>query len=148
MFDIIVAPSCRMSTEKVLSVKKEPFSPVLHSAERGENIFLTKFPFYVGNMPDYMDYVIDRDTVSRFHAKFIKQGEQIYLMDLNSMNGTRVNGREINVRDQILLFDGDRILFADAEYIFSEKDREEKGDFSARQSKIRLEGIGKNGYTG
>ncbi|MBQ8548075.1 MAG: FHA domain-containing protein [Lachnospiraceae bacterium] len=112
---------------KVLSVKKESFSPALRSAEREEKIFLTKFPFYVGSMPDYMDYVIDKDTVSRFHAKFMKQGEQVYLMDLNSTNGTRVNGRELNVRDRVLLAEGDRILFADAEYIFSEKERVEKG---------------------
>ena len=73
-----------------------------------------------------MDYVIDRDTVSRFHAKFFEQDGCVYLMDLNSTNGTRVNGRELNVRDRVLLSEGDRILFADAEYIFSEKVRDEK----------------------
>ena len=108
---------------KVLSVKKEQFSPVLLSAEGGERVPLTKFPFYVGSMPEYMDYVIDRDTVSRFHAKLIREGEQVFLMDLNSTNGTRINGREVNVRDWVLLSDGDRILFADAEYIFAEKER-------------------------
>ncbi len=106
---------------RVLSVKKELFSPALISAEREEKVYLTKFPFYVGSMPDYMDYVIERDTVSRFHAKLIKQDEQVYLMDLNSTNGTRINGRELNVRDRVLLSEGDRIMFADAEYIFSGK---------------------------
>lgn len=112
---------------KVLSVKKATCFPALISEEGKEKVFLTKFPFYVGSMPDYMDYVIDRDTVSRFHAKFIRQGEQVYLMDLNSTNGTRVNGSELNVRESFLLSEGDRILFADAEYIFSEKEREEEG---------------------
>lgn len=114
---------------KVLSVKKELLFPALISVKREEKVFLTKFPFYVGSMSDYMDYVIKKDTVSRFHAKFIRQEEQVYLMDLNSTNGTRVNGRELNVRDRIVLSDGDRILFADEEYIFSEKEREEKAGF-------------------
>lgn len=111
---------------KVLSVKKESYSPALISVERAEKVFLNKFPFYVGSMPDYMDYVISKDTVSRFHAKFIMQGEQVYLTDLNSTNGTRINGRALNVRDRELLADGDRILFADEEYVFSEKERVEK----------------------
>ena len=94
-----------------------------------------------------MDYVISKDTVSRFHAKFIMQGEQVYLTDLNSTNGTRINGRALNVRDRELLTDGDRILFADEEYVFSEKERVEKRWFSVAESKIRLEGIVKKGYT-
>ena len=112
---------------KVLSVKKEIIFPALISVEKAEKVFLKKFPFYVGSMPGYMDFVIARDTVSRFHAKFIMKGEQVYLTDLNSTNGTRINGRELNVRDMVLLSEGDHILFADAEYIFSEKEWIEKG---------------------
>lgn len=111
---------------KVLSVKKESFQPALISAGGSETVFLTKFPFYVGSMPEYMDYVIDKDTVSRFHAKFIRQGERVCLMDLNSTNGTRINGRELNVRDRVFVSEGDHIVFADEEYIFSEKERMEK----------------------
>lgn len=116
---------------KVLSVKKQTYSPALIARGKQEKVFLTKFPFYVGSMPDYMDYVIDRDTVSRFHAKLIMQDEQVYLVDLNSTNGTWVNGVGLNVREQVLLSEGDRILFADAEYIFTEKEPEEKEDFSS-----------------
>lgn len=110
---------------RVLSVKKELFFPALISADRTEKFFLTEFPFYVGSIPEYVNYVIGRDTVSRFHAKFVRQGEQVYLTDLNSTNGTRINDRELNVRELVLLSEGDHILFADAEYIFSEKERVE-----------------------
>ena len=111
---------------KVLSVNREVFFPSLKSKDGRKNVLLTKFPFFVGSMSEYMDYVIDKDTVSRFHAKFIKQGERVYLMDLNSTNGTTVNGRELNVRESVLLSAGDCIMFADEEYIFSEKERAEK----------------------
>ena len=65
-----------------------------------------------------MDYVIKEETVSRFHGKFVKRGEEIYLTDLNSTNGTRVNDRVLEVQEQLKLEEGDRVLFADAEYVF------------------------------
>lgn len=107
---------------RVLSVKPEMRQPALVSEKTGETVFLTKFPFYVGSLPGYMDYVIKEDTVSRFHAKFIKQGEEIYLVDLNSTNGTRVNGRSLNVQEQARVKSEDRVCFADKEYVFKEKE--------------------------
>lgn len=102
----------------VLSVKQVEAPASLVSKKTGETVFLTKFPFYVGSLPGYMDYVIKEETVSRFHGKFIKKGEEIYLMDLNSTNGTRVNGQVLEVQEQMKLKEGDRVLFADAEYTF------------------------------
>lgn len=102
----------------VLSVKKTEEPASLVSKKTGETVFLTKFPFYVGSLPNYMDYVIKEETVSRFHGKFIKKGEEIYLTDLNSTNGTRVNGQVLMVQEQVKLREGDRVLFADAEYTF------------------------------
>lgn len=106
---------------KVLSVKKEETGPVLISQRDGETVFLTKFPFYIGSLPEYMDYVIARDTVSRFHAKIVKQGPSFFLVDLNSTNGTKVNGEGLNLQEQAELHSGDYIMFADAEYRFFEK---------------------------
>lgn len=102
----------------VLSVKKAEEPASLVSKKTGETVFLTKFPFYVGSLPGYMDYVIKEETVSRFHGKFVKKGEEIYLTDLNSTNGTRVNDRVLEVQEQLKLEEGDRVLFADAEYVF------------------------------
>lgn len=112
------APEWGAQYTKVLSVKREEGSPCIVSGENGETISLTKFPFYVGSLPDYMDYVIEQDTVSRFHAKFIKQGDKVLLVDLNSTNGTRVNGYSLTAQEQVKLSTGDRIAFADREYTF------------------------------
>lgn len=116
------APEWRGQYTRVLSVKQEIRQPALVSEKTGETVFLTKFPFYVGSIPEYMDYVIKEDTVSRFHAKLLKQGEDIFLMDLNSTNGTRVNGRILNVQEQARIKDGDCICFADTEYVFKDKE--------------------------
>ena len=106
---------------KVLAVKKQAEGPALISQRNGETIFLTKFPFYVGSLSGYMDYVIEKDTVSRFHAKFVKHGNTVALVDLNSTNGTKVNDRMLNVGEQRDLTNKDRIVFADEEYEFFEK---------------------------
>lgn len=107
---------------KVLSVKRPEAHPSIVSGKSGETVFLTRFPFYIGSLSEYTDYVIPEETVSRFHAKFIKQGESVFLMDLNSTNGTKVNGRSLAVQEQVKLSTGDRIVFADAEYSFFEKE--------------------------
>ena len=101
-------------------MKNTESEPALISQRNGETIFLTKFPFYVGSLSGYMDYVISQDTVSRFHAKFIRQGKTVLLSDLNSTNGTKVNGRELEVQEQAPLINGDRIWFADAEFVYFE----------------------------
>ena len=106
---------------RVLAVKKETAYPALISARNGETVFMTKFPFYVGSLPGYMDYVIPQDTISRFHAKFIRQGSRVLLVDLNSTNGTKVNGKGLNVGEQKLLTNGDRVTFADVDFSFFEK---------------------------
>lgn len=104
---------------RVLSVRRPEKGPSLVSEESGEVIYLKKFPFYVGSLPEYMDYVIQNDTVSRFHAKFIKTEQGIALVDLNSTNGTKVNDGMLNVQEQRLLSEGDRITFAEAVFSFS-----------------------------
>lgn len=47
--------------------------------------------------------------VSQFHARFVRTGRSFAVVDLGSVNKTRVNGREIVHRD---LNDGDEIEFA------------------------------------
>ena len=116
-----VAPEWGRQYTKVLAVKRAENEPVLVSQRTGETVALTKFPFYIGSLNGYMDYVIERDTVSRFHAKFIKQGGQVVLSDLNSTNGTKINGRVLDIQEQVTVVDGDCILFADAEYVYYEK---------------------------
>ena len=117
------SPEWEPQYTRVLSVRASESHPYLISQRSGEKIVLNKFPYYVGSLPEYMDYVIEQDTVSRFHAKFIQQGQEICLVDLNSTNGTKVNGCALNVREQGALKNGDKVMFADCDYIYYEKER-------------------------
>src|SRR2546427_5060824 len=54
--------------------------------------------------------VIDDSSVSLMHAKITRKNGEFYLKDLNSTNGTIVNGQQIA---EARLRDQDRVRFAD-----------------------------------
>lgn len=63
--------------------------------------------------------VIDLPTVSRIHAKIRKREEEYYLSDMNSRNGTIVNGRLLLPEEEYRLQEEDEVDFAQARiYIF------------------------------
>ncbi len=62
----------------------------------------------IGRRPDN-DLDFADGTVSGLHAKIAKQGGDCYLEDLQSRNGTFVNGERISAR--VLLRQGDEVLF-------------------------------------
>ncbi len=65
------------------------------------------------------DVVVDVKTVSRVHAKIIRQGEQFLLADCNSRNGTYLNGELL--RGPELLREGDRIRLSKVEFVFQHR---------------------------
>ena len=64
------------------------------------------------------DAVINLPTVSRMHAKIRKREGEYYLTDLNSRNGTSVNGRMLKPEEEYLLQNEDQVDFAKARYLF------------------------------
>lgn len=62
-------------------------------------------PLAIGRAPD-ADVVIDDPLVSRRHATLAARGGRLVLVDLQSRNGTRVNGRAIR---EVVVGPGDRI---------------------------------------
>lgn len=79
--------------------------------EFGMEVPVQKFPFILGKMPDASDWVIRGEGVSRMHAEFSRDGNQYYVKDLNSTNGTFLNGtrleanetRELNIGDEVCI---------------------------------------------
>ncbi|MCI1665850.1 MAG: FHA domain-containing protein [Atopobiaceae bacterium] len=68
-------------------------------------------PVVVGRSPN-SDIVIDEPFVSATHARFTLQGPALVLEDMNSTNGTLVNGRPLT--EPITLRDGDEVQVGDA----------------------------------
>lgn len=84
--------------------------------KKKSNIRINKDEFRLGSSEDGNDSVIDSPVVSRFHAKIIREGKSYYLEDLNSTNGTCVNGKMLGYRDKVELNPEDTIMFADECY--------------------------------
>ena len=51
--------------------------------------------FVLGSHPALTDQVLDHPTVSRRHARVVRDGQRFFIEDLNSSNGTQVDGAEI-----------------------------------------------------
>jgi hypothetical protein len=67
----------------------------------------------IGRAPD-SDCVLAHETVSRRHALIRRVGDSWFLADLNSTNGTRLNGWRLVEETEI--HPGDRVSFGSARY--------------------------------
>nr|MCR5207593.1 FHA domain-containing protein [Eubacterium sp.] len=65
------------------------------------------------------DIQLNSQTVSSQHARIYKTSRGFALADLDSHNGTKLNGRYINQPQ--LIFDEDMLTFGDKVFIFYEK---------------------------
>lgn len=69
-----------------------------------------------------MDLVLDGiSTISRCHALITFDGNDYYIEDQGSSNGTFVNGRELEEGRKKKLSSGDVIMLAEVTMIFEEK---------------------------
>lgn len=59
---------------------------------------------------DLAPYGGEQGGVSRRHAQIIFDGESLFLEDLGSTNGTRLNGYRLQAGEQYRLRDGDELL--------------------------------------
>ena len=84
-------------------------------------IYMQEFPFFIGTLKTKVDYVINSPSVSRFHAKIEQENEQFFLVDLNSTNGTFVNGQRLEPNEKCMIYPGDLIAFAEIGYRFGKE---------------------------
>ena len=63
----------------------------------------------LGRSPANADFVVDHEEVSREHVRLRCTGAILYVEDLNTLNGTRVNGRLLNPEERAALKNGDRL---------------------------------------
>lgn len=82
----------------------------LEDLKTGKKFFLNRFPARIGRI-ESNDVIIEDLTVSRVHAEIYREGKHFFIRDLESTNGTCVNGKPVSVRR---LSDGDIITFGEA----------------------------------
>jgi EAL domain-containing protein (putative c-di-GMP-specific phosphodiesterase class I) len=79
-----------------------------------QKTLLASFPFTIGRN-DTTDLPINSTRVSRQHASILRAGDTYRVRDLDSTNGTFVNGERI---EEATLTDGDILMIADVEFTF------------------------------
>lgn len=84
-----------------------------------EDIPINKPVFRIGKEARYSDYCVsDNDKVSRSHADIITRNGRYFVNDLNSRNGTYINGQMIAVKQETEIFDGNILKLANEEFVF------------------------------
>lgn len=118
----------RQSKERREDAKRKGISPkdlqfpkaYLIRENTGEKIWIDTNIFKLGKEKDYVNYcILDNPTISRSHADIVKQGEQFFIVDQNSLNHTFVNGVEIIPKQMVELPTGTEIRLADERFQFT-----------------------------
>jgi predicted component of type VI protein secretion system len=76
------------------------------SAENPLSLEIDHFPSVLGRASE-CDYRIPNPLVSRRHCSFVKRDDEIWVCDLGSRNGTRLNGEV--VENEKVVHEGDRL---------------------------------------
>lgn len=89
----------------------------LYGRDRGSRIDLRTLPTTVGKAQAYVDVVLPDPSVSRVHARIYK-GEEgcIEIRDLDSTNGTFINGTRLEPNEKRRVQRGDEVRFGNMEY--------------------------------
>lgn len=83
-----------------------------------EKVFINKEIFKIGRMPNASDYVLANKAVGKVHAQIFLSGQGYYLQDLESINGTFLNGQRLTPNGQCPLQDNDKISLANINMTF------------------------------
>jgi pSer/pThr/pTyr-binding forkhead associated (FHA) protein len=83
-----------------------------------EIIILKHFPFMLGRLEGQVDYFINNPAVGKLHAEITKTDEGYLISDMNSRNGTIINGKRIEPTRENIIKSGDHIVLGNEEFIF------------------------------
>ncbi len=114
-------PTCLLNDIAPPLQKKQGLMLRSLKEEEYASIPIREFPFFIGKLKKNVDYYLENNGISRFHAKLTKEEELYYITDLNSTNGTFVNGVELQTYTKQEIKLGDEIALANLTYQFAEK---------------------------
>lgn len=103
------------------AAEKEKRCAALESLSKDRSdIEIPYVPFLIGKHREMNDFILDCPTVSRLHLR-IDQKEEVYIFtDMNSTNGTIVNGYKLEANETVSVKEGDSIQIAGLAYRFRE----------------------------
>ena len=75
------------------------------------------YPCTIGSLEESSDIYIASPIISKMHACIIKDEDKFYIEDMNSTNGTFINGERIAMHNKMCLSDGDALRIASYEFL-------------------------------
>ena len=90
-------------------IKKPDKGRWLRDLNGRDDICISYLPFIIGKQERICDFVLDVEGVSRMHLQFFEQNGDLLAKDLNSRNGTRINGKQLENEENMQLYNGDEI---------------------------------------
>ena len=102
---------------------KKPDFPTLRSrnSQEFEEIVIDRADFIIGRLQGQADYVCNNNAIGKMHAMISTRGANLFIRDLNSVNGTFVNGCRIESNKDVEVKDNDCITLANCEYVLINK---------------------------
>lgn len=79
---------------------------------QNQTYFLGRFPSAADDQVDLNPFGALQFGVSRIHAKLLMTNEQLYVLDMDSTNGTYLHRRRLKPNEPSLLRKGDELLLA------------------------------------
>ena len=101
-------------------VFKESYLEYIDDNERqiyGGNITIRQDNMLIGSS-NICDYVIDNPAISRNHARISRIGDKYYMTDLDSTNGTFINGIRMNKSETKELTNGEEVMIGRIKFRF------------------------------
>ena len=101
-------------------VFKESYLEYIDDNERqiyGGNITIRQDNMLIGSS-NICDYVIDNPAISRNHARISRIGDKYYMTDLDSTNGTFINGIRMNKSETKELNNGEEVMIGRIKFRF------------------------------
>lgn len=121
--DSITVPTLTRGGEVRTSLRRGPLLLVLYGDELGKRYHLEASQLVFGRSLG-CDRVLDNPSVSRRHFRVAQDGDEAFIEDVGSTNGTFVNGVKLTMRQQLM--SGDLITIGNVilKYLpFEETDR-------------------------
>ena len=85
---------------------------------KGKILFFAGDVVFAGRSSDN-DIQLEGREISRKHFKFVKKGKKLYIEDLKSRNGTRVNEEAIVPGREFVVNEADKLSIANSEFVLS-----------------------------
>lgn len=79
-----------------------------------------EFPYIIGKSESSCDFCIDSAVVSRVHLRIVEELDDYFVEDLNSTNGTFLNGEQIKAHSLQPVHIGDKLTIANIDFIVEE----------------------------